>query len=822
VVLPGLPDDVAAAVVNVTAVDARGDGYFMVWDCSSPVPPTSNGNFVGVRTVASSVVSGVSARGEVCIRTGQSAADVVVDLLGYYRSGAFESLRPSRVLDTRAGSGAIAPGVTVRVGVPGVPSGAVALVNVTAADASGDGYLTVWDCSSPVPVTSNGNYVGVNTAANPVFTATNTAGEICVRTGQSAADVVVDLFGFFPVGMFDAVRPVRVLDTRGSGERAKPGDVVRVGVPDAPVDAASVVVNVTAADAAGDGHLTVWDCAGAMPTTSNVNFVGGGTRANMVTTGLGEGDDVCVGVAQAATHVVVDVLGFHADAMPEPTPEPTPSTPPTSPEAAPWVPPADWPPVIPVVQPFVLVVSTSAFTVGPQRTMSLPLRGVVDVTIDWNVGGEAPAGCPTSVVNANQSVDVDCVYPVDGTYTIAISKGAAAQGPWLAGYGRSGRYHGVEGITEVRSFGDLGITSLRFAFQLATNPLMPARLPSTVTDLRGMFIMSSTFNQDIGDWDTRNVTDMSSMFMNASTFNQDIGNWDTRSVTTMYEMFTGAVAFDQDIGTWDTGNVTDMSYMFMNASAFNQNIGGWDTGNVTTMSNMFYGQGGPSAFNNGCAAGVATCPLSWDTSNVTDMSNLFDGATAFNQNIGGWDTSNVTTMSSMFNTASVFNQNIGGWDTGNVTDMSAMFLWASAFNQPIGSWNTGSVTNMSLMFSNASAFNQPIGPWNTGSVTDMSSMFRSASAFNQTVGGWNTGSVTTMRRMFRGALAFNQSIASNSAMNAWSTSNVSDMREMFYDATGFNQDLSSWCVSLIGSRPTDFDRSANSWTASRPIWGTCT
>ena len=185
-----------------------------------------------------------------------------------------------------------------------------------------------------------------------------------------------------------------------------------------------------------------------------------------------------------------------------------------------------------------------------------------------------------------------------------------------------------------------------------------------VTNMSSLFENYTSFNSNIGFWDTSNVTNMSAMFREARAFNQDIGDWNTSSVTDMNNIFKNARAFNQDIGDWDVSNVTDMSAMFRLAYAFNQDIG------------------------------------DWNTSSCTKMESLFDNTTSFNQDIGDWDTSNVTTFKYMFDNTDSFNQDIGSWDTSSVTNMFEMFANNNGFNQDLRGWCVTNISSEPSNFSN--------------------------------------------------------------------------------------------------------------------------
>ena len=77
-----------------------------------------------------------------------------------------------------------------------------------------------------------------------------------------------------------------------------------------PSTATAVVLNVTAALATATSFVTVWPTGSAMPDTSNLNMVAGGTVANLVITKLGPGGTVDIANAFGEVHLIADVTGY--------------------------------------------------------------------------------------------------------------------------------------------------------------------------------------------------------------------------------------------------------------------------------------------------------------------------------------------------------------------------------------------------------------------------------------------------------------------------------------------------------------------------------
>ena len=227
-----------------------------------------------------------------------------------------EAVQPARALDTRSGA-TPAPGTTLNLGIAGaygVPSDAkAAIVNVTAVDTGGWGYLTVWPGGLPQPPTSSLNYSEAGlTIASSVVIPLGADGSINVYTSNSAG-VLVDVLGYFPADSgFSEVPLSRVVDTR-PGPTPEPFqrfDAKVTDVPGTPAAAEFALVTVTMVDSTGGGYVTVWPTGTPIPATSNVNVDGAGqTRAGLAVVPIGANGSISLHTSVGAD-LLVDVLGF--------------------------------------------------------------------------------------------------------------------------------------------------------------------------------------------------------------------------------------------------------------------------------------------------------------------------------------------------------------------------------------------------------------------------------------------------------------------------------------------------------------------------------
>jgi hypothetical protein len=210
----GVPSNASAVVLNVTAASTQEYGYVTVFPCGA-MPDTSNLNFVTGQDVPNLVIAQLSPSGTVCLNTA-GATHLIADLAGYFSAGTdYQPTNPTRVLDTRNGTGGTSGRVqgSIELQVSGVPAGASAVaLNVTAADALADGFATVYPCGQGVPDASNLNFAAKQNIANSVIVQPGANGKVCLFASQPT-HFIADVTGYFQGG-YTPVAPRRLLDSR--------------------------------------------------------------------------------------------------------------------------------------------------------------------------------------------------------------------------------------------------------------------------------------------------------------------------------------------------------------------------------------------------------------------------------------------------------------------------------------------------------------------------------------------------------------------------------------------------------------------------------
>lgn len=191
--------------VNLTAVDPKNRGYLTVFPgpCNATPPNASNLNVEAGRTTAAAATSAIGPAGDVCVFSSIDT-DVIVDLNAVNSPGGaiIRTVAPRRIIDTRPSHQQLAAGQQLVIDLDDdvvvAPTTAVgAVLNLTATNPRGDGYVTVAPCTADgtLPYVSNLNMSSGRTVANLVIAAAGDGRRICIRPSV-ATDVLVDVEGW--------------------------------------------------------------------------------------------------------------------------------------------------------------------------------------------------------------------------------------------------------------------------------------------------------------------------------------------------------------------------------------------------------------------------------------------------------------------------------------------------------------------------------------------------------------------------------------------------------------------------------------------------
>ncbi len=329
----GIPTDVTALSANFTALNAAGDGFLTVYNCTATRPTASTVNYYRGEVTPNAGLFPLNSRGELCVYSPQTI-DLIIDVNGYFRPAStqrYEGNRAVPLVDTRTGlrsSGRLVAGQTLKVNVPragvGVPSGAAAVaVNITGSYPDTNTHVTAYPCGVARPVVSNLNPSVRTTKQNFAIVKLPASGDLCVFV-PSGMHLKVDVLGYFGANSphtMTPTSPTRVVDTRdgtralmnmgtsGFPLAANTTKTIRLaGDRGIPANASVLSANVIVVSPSGTGSLTIWDC-GLQPPIQSLNYRQGHTVANGVQVQMSGSGTVCIR-STAATHVVVDVTGW--------------------------------------------------------------------------------------------------------------------------------------------------------------------------------------------------------------------------------------------------------------------------------------------------------------------------------------------------------------------------------------------------------------------------------------------------------------------------------------------------------------------------------
>ncbi len=327
------PTDTIAVAMNVTAVDATTGTFITVWPAGAARPLAANLNPVPGLAVPNLVVSGLGTSGAVTLYNHAGQVHLVGDVVGWFTTTSplgLTAITPSRVLDTREGTGVAGPGQVsdgaiidvVVAGRGGTPASCAAVVmNLTVTEPTAPSFVTAWPTGRDRPLAASANMVAGQTVSNLVIAQVGDGGAVSLFNRAGDTHLVADVIGYVDggsTGRFVPVTPSRLLDTRdGTGVAAagplRADDLRLAVVGRGPVPwhgVTAVLVNLTAVTPSEDTFVTVHPSGTVRPWAANLTAGAGGVVPNMVLARVG--DDGCITLHhhQGEVHLVADVMGY--------------------------------------------------------------------------------------------------------------------------------------------------------------------------------------------------------------------------------------------------------------------------------------------------------------------------------------------------------------------------------------------------------------------------------------------------------------------------------------------------------------------------------
>ncbi len=335
----GIPTGITAVALNLTAVGPTAAGTVSAWAGGAGPTSTTNLRFAAGQTTSAESFVAVGPGGVVKLANDSGAALVLTaDVVGYFSTSAdgdrHRTITPVHLADSRSGlglpAGQLPPGTarTVQVaGAVGLPASGIDAVSlvVTARNAASAGALTVYPTGSTAPGQASLTYPAGAPVAGSLVVPVSAAGAVDLSV-STAADVVVDVTGYFARGSGETyvpVTPVRAVDSAAAASPIPAHEIgyfsVTNGIANLSRWTGTVVGTVTVTPTgSGPGELAVFESTGApAPDTYQVYWSAGRATSTPVLAQVLSGyngvvDESFVNDSDAPVNVTFDVFGYFA------------------------------------------------------------------------------------------------------------------------------------------------------------------------------------------------------------------------------------------------------------------------------------------------------------------------------------------------------------------------------------------------------------------------------------------------------------------------------------------------------------------------------